>query len=330
MAWRNPWYDPAKSHHTLQGFRNTEPDSRAKGDLKKWRKMRKQQGVPHPPAGGYVAFSQRWMAPLSLDGNDDRLWWLGHASLMLRVDRRYLLIDPVFSHRASPLAFIGPQRKTPAPLMVGNLPHLDAVLISHNHYDHLDKPTIRQIIAAFPAVTFFVPAGLDRWFLRLGARNVVSLDWWQQRRFAGVEIHAVPARHWSRRSLFDKNRSLWCGWVISHSGFSFWFSGDSGFTRSLLEIPQRLGPFTHAALPVGAFAPEWFMKNHHMSPAEAVMLFEAAGQPQTVPIHWGVFELGDEGLDIPPQALSEAMNHYPQSIADRFSAWKIGESRSLC
>ena len=118
MAWRNPWYDPAKSHHTLQGFRNTEPDSRAKGDLKKWRKMRKQQGVPHPPAGGYVAFSQRWMAPLSLDGNDDRLWWLGHASLMLRVDRRYLLIDPVFSYRASTLAFIGQQRKTPATLMV--------------------------------------------------------------------------------------------------------------------------------------------------------------------------------------------------------------------
>ena len=329
MVWRNPWYVSAKSHHTPHGFQNTEPDSREKGDLNKWRKMRKQQGVPHPPVGGYAAFRDQWVMPLSLDGEDDRLWWLGHASLMLRISGRYLLIDPVFSRRASPLPFVGPERKTPAPLTIGDLPHLDAVLISHNHYDHLDKPTIRQIIATFPAVQFLVPCGLERWFIRLGARNVVSLDWWQHHRVAGAEIHAVPARHWSRRSLFDKNRSLWCGWVISHCGFRFWFSGDSGFTRSLLEIPQRLGPFTHAALPVGAYAPEWFMKNHHMSPAEAVVLFEAAGQPVTVPIHWGVFELGDEGLDTPPQALSEAMSHYPPLTAERFSAWKIGDSRPL-
>ncbi len=329
MVWRNPWFDPAKTHHTPQGFRNPEPDSREKGDLKKWQKMRKEQGLPPPPAEGYDAFACQWMTPMSLNGEDDRLWWLGHASLLLRISRRYLLIDPVFSLRASPVTFAGPKRRTPAPLQVGELPDLEAVLISHNHYDHLDKPTIRKIITAFPRVKFFVPVGLENWFLRLGARHVQALDWWQSAQLPGAEIHAVPARHWSRRSLFDTNRSLWCGWVINSDRFRFWFSGDSGFTPGLFDITQRLGPFTHAALPVGAYAPEWFMKNHHMSPPEAVKLFEAAGYPVTVPIHWGVFELGDEALDDPPRLLSAAMQQFEPAYAERFRPWTIGESCSL-
>lgn len=328
MAWKNPWYDPALSHHTPDGFCNPEPELRQQGDLQRWRRERREQGLPKPPAQGYEQFVEQWWQPADLSGLDDAVWWLGHACLLLRLDGRYTLIDPALSSRASPLPFAGPQRKTPPALAIDDLPSLDCVLISHNHYDHLDRPTIKKIIRRFPQARFVVPLGLAKWFYRLGATHVQALDWWQNARVGGLTVHAVPARHWSMRTLRDRNRSLWCGWVVNHARLNFWFSGDSGHSDNLLEIPRRLGPFNLAALPIGAYAPKWFMRGQHMDPDQAVSLHQAMGQPHTVAIHWGVFELADESLDEPPQVLQQAIARAGLT-AERFQAWRIGARVSL-
>ena len=328
MAWKNPWFDGSKPHHTPEGFRNLEPDLRQSGDLKRWRKERKEQGLPHPPKAGYPAFIEHWCHPADLSGEDDRVWWLGHAALLLRLNKHYILIDPALSKRASPFAFAGPQRKTPSPLDIHHLPRLDYVLISHNHYDHLDKPTVKRIARRFPQARFIVPLGLALWCHQHGLRHVHQLDWWQHIEFAGIRIDAVPARHWSMRTVYDRNRSLWCGWVIRTPTLRFWFSGDSGYSEKLPEIAKRLGPFNLAALPVGAYAPKWFMGGQHMDPDQSVSLWRAIGKPVTIPIHWGVFELADESLDEPPAELMRALQSAGEDNT-RFSAWRIGESRGL-
>ncbi|WP_312631882.1 MBL fold metallo-hydrolase [Pantoea piersonii] len=328
MAWRNPWYDGSQAHHTPEGFRNLEPDLRQPGDLDRWRKERKAQGLPFPPQAGYEGFRTDWWQPADLAGTDDRIWWLGHAAILLRLSQRYLLIDPALSLRASPLPFAGPKRKSPSPLNIHQLPRLDYVLISHNHYDHLDLATVKRIIRRFPDVTFLVPLGLEKWFKRRGARHVRQLDWWQSQQEADLTLTTVPARHWSMRTLHDRNRSLWCGWVVRSKTLNFWFSGDSGFSENLAEIPRRLGPFNLAALPIGAYAPKWFMASSHMDPDQAVWLWRLIGQPLTLPVHWGVFELADESLDEPPAELMRAIQRSGEDNG-RFAPWRIGESRSL-
>lgn len=328
MPWKNPWYDPRQAHHLPDGFRNIEPSHRQPGDVKRWRKMRREQGLPFPPDEGYPGFIARWWQYAEITGHRDAVWWLGHATLLLRLDGRYLLTDPIFSHRASPLRFWGPQRRTPLALAPNDLPPLDAVLISHNHYDHLDYASVRLLSRRYPDLPFLVPVGLGRWFRRCGIRNVVERDWWQSEVINGITLTAVPARHWSMRTLWDRNRSLWCGWVAQSATRRFWFSGDTGYSERLLEIPQRLGPLDGAAIPIGAWQPRWFMSEHHMGPQEAVSLWRALGRPPAVPIHWGVFELADESLDAPPRELCEALKAAGEPQAT-FQPLRIGQSLAL-
>ena len=326
MRWKNPWFNPLKSHHQIDGFRNLEPHLRKSGDVERWRKERKEQGLPHPPGGGYGAFTAKWWQRAELKGHDDRVWWLGHATVLLRINGRYLLTDPVFSRRASPLSFAGPQRKTPAPVCVNELHYLDAVLISHNHYDHLDSATVRQIIRRFPDTHFFVPLGLRQWFIRRGIRHVTELDWGQSHSWQGMTFTAVPAQHWSMRSFWDRNRSLWCGWIIEGASLRIWFSGDTGYTSTLAEIALSRGPLDLALIPIGAYSPRWFMSSHHMDPQQAVTLWQQLNKPFTVPIHWGVFELGDESLDMPPQELLAALDDDESRF---FVPLRIGQSLPL-
>ena len=328
MVWKNPWYDSSKAHHTPEGFCNPEPERRKPGDLQRWRRERKAQGLPLPPQQGYGAFTEQWWQPADISGSDDRIWWLGHAAVLLRLNQQYILIDPALSSRASPLSFAGPQRKTPAPLSIADLPRLDVVLISHNHYDHLDRPTVKAIVRRFPQATFIVPLGLAKWCRAQGVKQVHQLDWWQPFTVGDLCFDAVPARHWSMRTPRDRNRSLWCGWVVRSASVRFWFSGDSGYSHSLPEIAARLGPFSLAALPIGAYAPEWFMAGQHMNPDQAVALWQAAGRPLTLPIHWGVFELADESLDAPPKELADALLRANEQKGG-FAPWRIGESRGL-
>lgn len=324
MPWKNPWYDASLSHHHPAGFRNTSGSEHQPGDLRRWRNERKSQGVPLPPREGYQIFIHKWYQPVDLTCEGDGLWWLGHASLLLRTGQRYLLIDPVFSDRASPLVFAGPKRKTPVPLHIQDLPQLDAILISHNHYDHLDSKTMRQLRHRFPDVQVCVPLGLKRWFTRRGFRHVIELDWWQNSQLHDITFHCVPSQHWSMRTFWDRNRSLWCGWVVEFDGIRFWFSGDTGYTPDLLKIADRLGTIDVAALPIGAYAPRWFMGNHHMDPQQAVALWQQLGRPKAVPIHWGVFELADESLDMPPQELSDELQAREEQ-GNKFIPLRIGQ-----
>lgn len=325
MVWKNPWYDPSLKHHTPTGFCNTLPTGHQQGDVERWRKERKSAGLPKPPALGYEAFLNQWWQPATLNVlPEEGVWWLGHASMLLRMDGNYILTDPVFSRRASPLPFVGPERKTPPAISVDKLPQLDALIISHNHYDHLDSATVNRLLRRFPDLHVFVPLGLAGWFRRRGAKNVTELDWWQSISWQGMTLTAVPAQHWSMRTPWNRNRSLWCGWVFESRHHRFWFSGDTGYTPELLTIPERLGKLTVAALPVGAYAPRWFMSANHMDPQSAVALWQQLGAPLAFPIHWGVFELGDESLEEPVQELTQALNNLAP-VNDSFRILKVGE-----
>ncbi|HEI8864596.1 MBL fold metallo-hydrolase [Serratia sp. AKBS12] len=324
----NRYYDASKAHHTPQGFRNPEPSQRQEGDLRRWQDERKKLGLPKPPSEGYQQFTANWWQQADLGGEQDCIWWLGHASILLRLGGRYVLIDPVLSPRASPLSFYGPKRRTPPPLTVRQLPAVDVVLISHNHYDHLDRRTVRQLARRFPQATFIVPLGLKDWFRRYRFARVEELDWWDSLSVGEMTFHATPARHWSMRSLWDRNRSLWCGWVIHHPSLRFYFSGDSGYSERLAEIGDRLGPFEVAALPIGAYAPRWFMQEQHMDPQQSVKLYQQLKQPRVIPIHWGVFELADESLDDPPRQLALALSDAGLR-QHQFEPLKIGQRIEL-
>jgi len=329
MAWSNPWYNASLAHHTPQGFRNPDGAEHQPGDVERWQKERKAAGLPKPPENGYAPFIREWWQPVTLNTHEeDGVWFLGHASLLLRLNGKYILTDPVFSRRASPVPFAGPIRKTPPVMSVAALPALDALVISHNHFDHLDYATIRQLLRRFPQLTFFVPLGLGEWCRRRGAKQIVELDWWQSYTFEGLGFTAVPAQHWSMRTLWDRNRSLWCGWVFEGPNQRFWFSGDTGYTPELLTIPQRLGKLNTIAIPIGAYAPRWFMSVHHMDPQSAVSLWQQLGMPQAIPIHWGVFELTDESLDEPVRELSQALTDLSLP-GENFQPLRIGQYLSI-
>lgn len=324
MRYKNPYYQADKPHHTPEGFRNPQQaQTRAEGDFKRWQEERKRQGLPKPPKKGYAHFIADWWQSPDFSGSEDAAWWLGHACLLFRLDGRYILTDPALSERASPLSFYGPRRKTPPVVTVEQLPPIDTVLLSHNHYDHLDKRTVKKLLKCFPDVSFLVPLGMKRWLQRQGARQVKELDWWDETPQQGLTFHCVPAQHWSMRTLWDRNRSLWCGWVINTARQRLYFSGDSGYTPLLQQIGERFGPFDLAALPIGAYAPRWFMGPQHMDPQQSATLFRQLNCRRAIPIHWGVFELADESLDEPPEILREAI--LAENISEQaFSALKIG------
>ncbi|MGH8306988.1 MAG: MBL fold metallo-hydrolase [Gammaproteobacteria bacterium] len=331
MHKSNPYYNSGKSHHTQTGFRNPDSEVRIGGDFWRWRRERRAAGLPRPPAEGYAAFAERWwMQPdFKLDMSAKLrpvVWWLGHATVLLRIDGLHIITDPHLGKRASPLPFLGPHRKVRAPAEVHALPKIDAALVSHNHYDHLDAYTVRQLVRANPEVTFYVPLGLAAWLRARGAQHVEELDWWDRRDLLDIGIHCIPAQHWSARTLFDRNRTLWCGWMVKATGFSFYFSGDTGYTPYLADITQRLGPPDLAALPIGAYEPRWFMRGQHVNPEEAVRLHRELYVRQSLAIHWGTFELADDSLDDPLKALKRSLLEQEVS-EDQFWVLRQGEAR---
>lgn len=320
---KNPYYDPSKAHHTPEGFTNIDPLVHRKEDLKRWQKERREKHLPLKPQQGYSGFIERWWQPVDLAQQQDGVWWLGHASMLVKMSGKFILIDPVFSKRVSPLTFYGPERKTPLPIDIEQLPAIEVLLISHDHYDHLDRQTVLALLKRNPNMVCIVPLGLKRWFTRCGAIYIHELDWWEQYGLGDVTLHFVPARHWSIRTPMDRNRSLWGGWVLSDAHHRFYFAGDSGYTPRLKEIGDRLGPFSLAALPLGAYEPRWFMHPQHMDPADAVRLFGELRCQRAFGMHWGVFELADEALDDPPDCLQKETQR--QGIGEKtFTAEKIG------
>jgi L-ascorbate metabolism protein UlaG (beta-lactamase superfamily) len=247
------------------------------------------------------------------------------ATLLVDMAGRRVLVDPMWSARASPLGFVGPERFFAPPLALAELPPIDAVVISHNHYDHLDAPTIKRLPRTTPVL---VPGGLGRWFRRLGFTAVTELDWWESVELGGVTFEFVPAHHWSRRTLTDSCKSLWGGWVLSSGTEKIYFAGDTGYGHFFPEIASHHPDIDLALLPVGAYEPNWFMKPVHLNPAEAVRACLDLGAPRMATMHWGTFVLSAEPLLAPAQ---EAAKAWEAAGRPREDLWDlaVGESRLL-
>lgn len=268
----------------------------------------------YPPPAGEVAAGRA------------ALTFIGHSSFLLRLAGLTLLIDPVFSERCSPVRFAGPKRVRAPGQPIAALPKPDAILLSHNHYDHCDIPSLRAIRARFGAVPIFAPLGNRSWLERKGLGPVTELDWWQMISWGGADISFTPARHFAARTPFDRNTTLWGGFFIRHEGSSVYVAGDSGYTGYFRTIRERLGAPDLALLPIGAYEPRWFMGNVHMNPADAVLAFRELGARQAVGMHFGTFQLTDEAIDAPLADLAAARAAAGLDAA-RFVTLDFGETR---
>ena len=317
-------------HHGPGGFRNNYPQEDQQSFwLWKWEQLR--QGVPEPPPGGWkIPFMKTDAAALRANTSRPTVTWIGHSAFLLQLAGQNILVDPQFSARASPVPFAGPKRVVGLPIEIEELPRIDVVLTSHNHYDHLDLATVKRL-AGRPSGSplFLVPLGLKRWFLDQGIERVEEYDWWQGHEVGPVRYTLVPVQHWSKRTLWDANQSLWGGWVIEGGGLKLVHTGDLGYSRDALDIGERLGPFDLAMIPIGAYAPRWFMKNQHVDVPEALQVRADLRAARAIGMHWGTFEnLTDEPLDEPPAELARhrAAAGMP---ADRFDVMKVGETRNI-
>ena len=292
-----------KAHHTYNGFRNPYPGFEEKGlkDLMKWMVWDRLIKNSRSEDADTVVFklADNESAWLNSNRMDFSITWIGHSTMLIQVDGLNILTDPVFSDRASPMSFIGPKRLVEPGLKFEELPDIDIVIISHDHYDHLDKETIEKL---GNKPIYLVPLGLGDFFENLEITNYQELDWWDEFKFNNILFVCVPAQHFSGRTLFDGNKTLWSGWVIKALQADIYYAGDSGYFPGFKEIGQRLGPFDVAFLPIGAYRPRWFMKSVHMNPVEAVQAYQDVNSHYFLPIHWGTFVLSDEPLQEPPHA----------------------------
>ncbi|XP_050963789.1 N-acyl-phosphatidylethanolamine-hydrolyzing phospholipase D isoform X1 [Labeo rohita] len=265
-------------------------------------------------------------------GSSVQATWLGHATVLVEMEGLVLLTDPMFSQRASPMAFMGPKRFRDPPCTIEQIPRLDAVVISHTHYDHLDADSVAALNARFgSSLRWFVPLGLAEWMQKAGCENVTELDWWVGSRIPGhenVTFFCTPAQHWCKRTPVDDNKALWGSWTIVGPHCRFFFAGDTGYCSAFKEIGKRFGPFDLAAIPIGAYLPRGIMKSQHVDPEEAVQIHIDIQAKTSLAIHWGTFALAYEHYLDPPARLHEAMMNHGLT-PDLFFTLHHGESRKI-
>ena len=264
--------------------------------------------------------------PERVPGSAFRVTFVNHSTVLLQTEGLNLLTDPVWSRRVSPVAFAGPQRHRAPGLRFEDLPPIDAILLSHDHYDHLDVPTLRQLAVQHrPAV--FCPLGVARQVRRCGLSDVCELDWGQSVSWRTRRFHCVRAQHFSGRTPFRRNRTLWCSWLIEASAGNIYIAGDSGYGDFFAEIGRRYSPIRLALIPIGAYEPQWFMGPVHMTPAQAVVVRAQLRAAHAVAIHYGTFALADDAHDDPPARLRRALAE--REDAARFWILPEGEGRQV-
>lgn len=334
-------------HHRDQGFQNNyldfEPPPLAM--VLRWRREAARRKLPRPPSAPIPQVAPE-LAFLSANRGAAQVpaaTWIGHSTVLAQLGGLSLLTDPVFGERASPLPFAGPRRHQPPGIAIDELPHIDLVVVSHNHYDHLDLPSVRQL-ARQPGGSplFAVPLGLADWFRDHGMPQVVELDWWQSHRLPvpgrdRVEVMLLPAQHWSARGLRDRLKTLWGGFAVLAPDCHLFFAGDTGYSRDFADIRAHLAPrqsaalgggFDIALLPIGAYAPRWFMAPQHVDVAQALDIHRDLGAKRSLGVHWGTFELTDESLDEPPRVLAEERAARGLAESEVFTL-AIGQTRRL-
>jgi L-ascorbate metabolism protein UlaG (beta-lactamase superfamily) len=288
--------------------------------LRDSRRIAKARGEPLRAGAHLIPVSPRATLP-SAGPRQTAVTWVGHATYVIQVGGLTVLTDPVWSRRIPGV----PARVTPPGLDWSALPRVDAVVISHNHYDHLDAPSIRRLPRDTPIL---VPAKLGAWFRRRRFTDVTELDWWESRIIGDVSFDFVPAHHWSRRGLIDTCRTLWGGWILTGPGSRVYFAGDTAYGHWFREIADRYPAIDLALMPVGAYEPFWFMRSMHTNPEEAVRATIECGATRMAPMHWGAFLLSVEPLLEP---LERAAKAWADAGRPREHLWDlaVGETRIL-
>lgn len=317
---------PVSDHFDGQRFVNVGPVAhRTFGELFRW--MTTRQPGPWPD---WIEAEPGPPPPPRVGSGQLRVTFVNHATVLLQMDGLNILTDPIWSERASPFNWIGPRRVRPPGIRFPDLPAIDAVLISHNHYDHLDIPTLRRLEQAHRPR--FV-AGLGNGALLREAgipkRRITELDWWQATQLGkGVQLYFVPAVHFSARGLCDRDKALWGGHVLKGPAGTVYFAGDTGMGPHFAQIRARFGPLRLALLPIGAYQPAWFMARIHLSPAEAVAAHDLLGAATSLGIHYGTFRLADDGMDEPLRDLAAALARHNEP-GPRFWTLDFGAGRMV-
>jgi L-ascorbate metabolism protein UlaG (beta-lactamase superfamily) len=314
---------PESDHFDGRRFRNPGP-AYGRGEFWDWFLDRRKGAWPE-----WEDASPAPPPPRAVGRGDLRVTFVNHSTVLLQMDGRNLLTDPVWSERVGPAGLVGPSRHRPPGVRLEDLPPLDAVLVSHNHYDHMDLPTLRRLAARDPECPVLVPLGNRAFLARKGVSRAEDLDWWEERRLeGGVRVVCVPARHFSGRGLGDRNAALWGGFVVLGEAGAVYFAGDTGDGPHVEEIARRLGPFRLACVPIGAYRPRWFMSEVHLDPIGAVDVAHRLGAKTSLGIHFGTFAQADDGDREPLDLLEEALRTRTGREV-RFWALRNGESRDV-
>jgi len=295
--------DPPKFPKHFDGKRFYNPDrSGTRGwlDVLRWKLTSRME--PSPRFAFDVTQS---IPPRAVEDGQLRITLINHSTVLLQLGGTHILTDPIWSERASPLTWIGPRRHRIPGVRREDLPRIDVVLLSHNHYDHLDLETLRWLAAREHPV-FIVPSGVARLLRSQKIEPASELDWGETKQLATMTVHSVPAAHFSARGIFDRDKTLWCGYVIQSPNRMVYFAGDTAFGGHFSQIRDRFGAPSLSLLPIGAYKPRWFMSPVHMAPEEAVQAHQILGSATSIAIHHGTFQLTDESIDAAAEELSTA------------------------
>jgi L-ascorbate metabolism protein UlaG (beta-lactamase superfamily) len=292
---------PISDHYDGARFLNPHAVAgRGVGDLIKWQRTRRSVAWPE-----HVALAQHEPPPASVPPGHVAATFIGHSTFVLRTAGTVLITDPVFTSHAGPFGRLGPQRVRPPAIPIEDVPPVSIVLLSHNHYDHLQPSSLRALQERSDPL-FVVPLGLESFLRGHGLSKLIELDWWETHDVEAAQITAVPAQHFSARTPFDRNRTLWCGFVVRSGGVTVHFVGDTGYSPQFAEIGRRCPGIDLALVPIGAYEPRWFMEPVHVNPAEAVRIHRDVRARVSIGMHFGTFRLTDEGIDDPLTALAGA------------------------
>lgn len=320
------YFDPEKPHHGEKGFLNNYDNTPPQGF---WKWQWERRTAPSKPKEDFnPEIVKTDTSFLKQNKTKNTLTWMGHSSMFLQMDGQNILLDPIFSERASPLSFAGPRRLSALPFQIEELPSVDVIVVSHSHYDHLDLPTLKKVAEQNPAARFFVPLGLKSLLEGEGIKIVEEFDWWENQQINNLTITFVPVQHWSARGLFDRNQTLWGGWHLEIKSFRFLYAGDTGYSKDFLDIKERLGPVDFAAIPIGAYEPRWFMKRQHVNPHEAILIHKDLAAKNSIGVHWGTFKMADEDMWTPVKDLEIAKEELKIS-ENEFRVLKHGETIEL-